>query len=544
MKERIESILKEYLRLSGFPEVAFSIDFPKSKEHGDFSANIALILSKHLKRNPKEIASEIIAYAHKYENIFSKVETAGPGFINFFINESYYISVLEEILSQGYSFGKSVYGKGKRANIEWVSANPTGPLHAGHGRQVALGKAIANLLEWNGFEVTREYYYNDAGNQMNNLGKSVYARYMQIFEPGFPFPDDGYNGDYILDTAQKIYQEYGDKYKGSSDIEYFRDYGEKENFQRIKNTLAKFSISHDVFSNEKDLYKSGDIESLLKSFEEKGMTRKEEGAVWLKMDEERFTKDKVIVKATGEPTYRLPDMAYHINKIKRGFDLIIDIFGADHGDTYKEVLYGVESAGFDTSKIKVIIHQMVTFKMGNESVKMSKRSDNVYYLDNLIEDVGIDATQFFFVMRAANTHLDFDIELAKEQSDKNPVFYLQYAHARISGIFRNAKDIFDISTETSADLSVLKNENEIDLIKILSKFPFEVQSAYSSLEPHRIINYLNQVAEMFHKFYHNNRVINTEDRETSIARLKLCEAAQLVLKNGFSIIGINAPDKM
>ncbi|MCI0474590.1 MAG: arginine--tRNA ligase, partial [Ignavibacteria bacterium] len=513
-------------------------------EHGDFSTNIALILSKPLKRNPKDLSSEIITYTLKYENIFSKVESAGPGFINFFINGGFYISVLEEILSQGNIFGKSLSGKGKRANIEWVSANPTGPLHAGHGRQIALGKAIANLLEWNGYEVTREYYYNDAGNQMSNLGKSVYARYMQIFEPEYPFPEDGYNGDYIIDTAKKIYQENGDKFKGSSDIEYFRDYGEKENFHRIKNTLAKFSITHDVFSNEKDLYKNGDIESLLKAFDAKGMTRKEEGAVWLKMDEEKFTKDKVIVKATGEPTYRLPDMAYHINKIKRGFDLIIDIFGADHGDTYKEVLFGVESAGYDTSKIKVIIHQMVTFKMGNESVKMSKRSDNVYYLDNLIEDVGIDATQFFFVMRAANTHLDFDIELAKEQSDKNPVFYLQYAHARISGIFRNAKDLFDISPDTNANLCILKNENEIDLIKILSKFPFEVQSAYSSLEPHRIINYLNQVAEMFHKFYHNNRVINTEERETSIARLKLCEAAQQVLKNGFSIIGINAPDKM
>jgi len=544
MKDWIESILKKFLEQSGYPEIAFSIDFPKSKEHGDFSTNIALILSKPLKRNPKDIAYEIINYAGNYTDYFSKVESAGPGFINFFINDLYFVSVLEEILSSGNIYGKSLYGQGKKANIEWVSANPTGPLHAGHGRQVALGKAIANLLEWNGFDVTREYYYNDAGNQMNNLGKSVYARYMQIFNKDFPFPEDGYNGDYILEIAKNIYDEKGDKYMNSGDIEYFKSYGEKENFRKIKNTLAKFCISHDVFSNETDLYKNGDIESLLKTFEAVGLTRIEEGAVWLKMDEERFTKDKVIVKATGEPTYRLPDMAYHINKIKRGFDLIIDIFGADHGDTYKEVLYGVESAGFDTAKIKVIIHQMVTFRTGNESVKMSKRSDKVYYLDNLIDDVGIDATQFFFVMRAANTHLDFDIELAKEQSDKNPVFYLQYAHARISGIFRNALDVFGHSADAKANLSILKNENEIDLIKILSKFPFEVHSAFLSLEPHRIINYLNQVAELFHKFYHNNRVINVEDRETSIARLKLCEAAQQVLKNGFNIIGINAPDKM
>jgi arginyl-tRNA synthetase len=544
MKERINLILYEFLEKSGYSDVTFSIDFPKNKEHGDFSTNIALILGKLLKRKPGDIAAEIIEYTRKFEMYFSKVESAGPGFINFFINDGYYISILEEILNSGKDYGKSNSGEGKKANIEWVSANPTGPLHAGHGRQVALGKAIANLLEWNGFDVTREYYYNDAGNQMNNLGKSVYARYMQIFDPAFPFPEEGYNGEYILDTAKKICDENDDKLKDSNDIEYFKNYGEKENFQRIKDTLAKFNITHDVFSNETDLYKNGDIENLLKTFEAAGLTRKEEGAIWLKMDESRFTKDKVIVKATGEPTYRLPDMAYHINKIKRGFDLIIDIFGADHGDTYKEVLYGVESAGYDAAKIKVIIHQMVTFKMGAESVKMSKRSDNVYYLDNLITDVGIDATQFFFVMRAANTHLDFDIELAKEQSDKNPVFYLQYAHARISGIFRNAVDVISISPEDKPNLSLLMNENETDLIKALSKFPFEVHSAYLSLEPHRIINYLNQVAELFHKFYHNNRVINEEDREASLARLKLCEAVQQVLKNGFSIIGINAPDKM
>jgi arginyl-tRNA synthetase len=544
LKDIIKNIIEKTLLGMNIPVPDFNVDYPKNKKFGDFSTNISLVLSKELKKNPREIAGELVPKLSE-EKYFSKVEIAGAGFINFFVTDNFYAEIVKDILSKKDSFGRLDINKGKTANLEWVSANPTGPLHAGHGRQVCLGKAIANLLEWTGYDLTREYYYNDAGNQMNNLAKSVYARYMQKFEPSFPFPEDGYAGDYIKEIAEVIYIEKTDSLMNSEDLSYFKIKGEESNFNRIKNTLAKFGIKHDVFFSETDLYKNRDIEQLLKLFKDKGASRVEEGATWLIMDKDRFQKDKVIVKATGEPTYRLPDMAYHINKINRGFDLMVDIFGSDHGDTYKEVLYGLELAGYETQNIKVIIHQMVTFKMGEESVKMSKRSDNVYYLDDLVEDVGIDATQLFFVMRSANTHLDFDIELAKDKSDKNPVYYLQYAYARVCGIFRNAEENINGFNKDFLSKDFVINEPEaLELIKVLSKFPEEVKSAYESLEPHKIIYYLNSVAEMFHRFYHNNRIINSEDMERTYARLQVCEITKQVLKNGFSIIGIGAPERM
>jgi len=544
LKDLIKSIIVNTLKELDYSIPEFSVDYPKNQKFGDFSTNVSLVLSKALKRNPLEIARELLPKLEK-EKYFSKVEIAGAGFINFFAAESFYGEIVKDILDKKNSFGKLDINKGKTANLEWVSANPTGPLHAGHGRQVCLGKAIASLLEWTGYNVTREYYYNDAGNQMNNLAKSVYARYMQKIDPGFPFPEDGYVGDYIKEIADSIFDEKNDTLKNSNDMTYFKNKGEEINFNRIKNTLSKFGIKHDLYFSETDLYKNGDIEKLLSLFSEKNVSRVEEGATWLIMDKDRFQKDKVIVKATGEPTYRLPDMAYHINKVVRGFDFIVDIFGSDHGDTYKEVLYGLELAGYETRNIKVIIHQMVTFKMGEESVKMSKRSDNVYYLDDLIDDVGVDATQLFFVMRSANTHLDFDIELARDKSDKNPVYYLQYAHARICGIFRNAKEnIADYNNEFFLkDFKIFEPE-ALELIKVLSKFPEEVKSSFDGLEPHKIIYYLNSVAEMFHKFYHNNRIVDLENMERTYARLQVCEITRQVLKNGFSIIGISAPEIM
>ena len=544
MKEIIKNIVAKVLKELNYSIPDFSVDYPRNKKFGDFSANAALVLSKELKKSPRDIAIELLPLLEK-ETVFSKVEIAGAGFINFFVSENFYTGLVRKVMNEKGSFGRISINEGKTANLEWVSANPTGPLHAGHGRQVCLGKAIANLLEWTGYKVTREYYYNDAGNQMNNLAKSVYARYMQIFQPDFPFPEDGYAGGYIKNIAETIYKEKSNTLKDSDDLNYFKSIAEEANFAKIKNTLSKFDIKHDIFFSETDLYKNRDIEKLLVLFKEKGASREEQGATWLIMDKDKFQKDKVIVKATGEPTYRLPDIAYHINKINRGFDLIVDIFGSDHGDTYKEVLYGIQVAGFKADNIKVIIHQMVTFKMGDESVKMSKRSDRVYYLDDLIEDVGIDATQLFFVMRSANTHLDFDIELAKEKSDKNPVYYLQYAHARICGIFRNAEENISGFRYDEIEKDYQHTEPEaLELIKALSKFPEEIHSAYEVLEPHKLIYYLNTVAELFHKFYHNNRIVNPDCIHTTYSRLQICFVTKQLLQNGFNIIGISAPERM
>ncbi len=548
MKLYLENIINKALADLSYPVKDFHFDKPKEEKFGDLSTNIAMLLAKDLKLPPRKIAENIISKLEYDKSLISKVDIAGAGFINFFISDNIYKKIISEILKEKNNFGRSELYKNKTANLEWVSANPTGPLHLGHGRGLCLGKSVANLLEWTGYKVTREYYYNDAGNQMNNLAKSVHARYMQIIDPDFPFPEDGYVGEYIKDIAKLIYDDKKDSLKDSDDINYFKKAGEDYNFRSIKNTLTLLGIHHDIFFNETSLYENKDIENILSEFSSRSLSYEKDGAVWLKMNsEEGFQKDKVIVKESGEPTYRLPDIAYHADKLKRGYDLIVDIFGSDHGDTYKEVLYGLKMLGLNYAKIKVLIHQMVTFKMGDESVKMSKRSDNAVYLDDLVNDIGADATQFFFVMRGINTHLDFDVALAKEQSEKNPMYYLQYAFARICGILRNADDKlpdYKISDPDKINLDLIKSEDEIKLLKTLSRFPEEVESAAATFEPHKIITYLNEVAENFHRFYHNSRVIDTENIELSVSRLQICLSVKQVLKNGFDIIGISSPERM
>ncbi len=554
MKEYLKQKVNYALSKMGAENLDFIFERPKEEKHGDLSTNAAMLLAKRLKKSPRQIAEQIISNLEMPDPFIKEVNIAGAGFINFFVSTNYYLEQLKSALSKSDNYGRLDIHKGKTANIEWVSANPTGPLHAGHGRHIALGKAVANLLEWSGYKVTREYYYNDAGKQMDNLAKSVYARYRQLFEPGYALPEDSYIGEYVVELAKLIKEEYNNKLVNGNDLSVFKTAGENWCFKSIKHTLARLGIVHDVFFSEQSLYKDGKIKEILKKFKEENLSYEKDGAVWLRLSEfkdekgkQLFENDKVIVKSSGEPTYRLPDMAYHIDKLNRGYDIIVDIFGSDHSDTYKEVLAGVGSLGYDTLKIKVIIHQMVTFVQEGRPVKMSKRSDNVYYLDDLLDDVGEDVAQFFFVMRSANTHLDFDIKLAKEQSDKNPVFYLQYAHARICGILRNAEGVLSDYNKIKADelnLSLLKEAEETDLIKALTYFPEAVEGAALSYEPHKIINYLNELAENFHKFYHNHRVLNEEAKDLSYARLKLCEAVKTVLKNGFNIIGINAPERM
>ncbi|MBV6479225.1 MAG: Arginine--tRNA ligase [Ignavibacteria bacterium] len=548
MKDYLRDVVTAACSKLGFDNAEIYFEKPKEEKFGDLSTNAAFLLAKIQKTNPRKFAEELVSNFDYDKSIIEKIEIAGPGFINFFISDNYYKKLIPEILDKKENYGRSEINSGKSVNLEWVSANPTGYLHAGHGRQLCLGKAIANLLEWSGYIVTREYYYNDAGNQMLNMGKSIYARYMQIFEPDFPFPEDGYHGEYIKDIARKIYGDKKDSLKNSESMDYFINAGEEYNFKLIKNTLGKMGVRHDVFFNESDLYKTGAVEKTLEEFKSKNLSYEKDGAIWLKMDEtEGFQKDKVIVKSSGEPTYRLPDIAYHIDKLNRGYDIVLDIFGSDHGDTYKEVIYGVKSLGYPYKKIHVIIHQMVTLRKGDNVIKLSKREGHSYSLDDLIDDIGADATQFFFVMRGANTHLDFDLELAKEKSEKNPVYYLQYAFARICGVLRNAENIFpeykDFNAENINPELIISND-EINLLKTLSLFPEEVENAALSFEPHKIITYLNEVAEKFHKFYHNCRIIDAENKAQSAVRLYICLAVKQTLKNGFDIIGISAPERM
>ena len=527
-----------------------TFDQPKLEEHGDLTTNIAMVLAKALGKKPRALAEEIVHALKLDPARVARVEIAGPGFINFWFAESYYTGSLRTVFEQAKSFGRSEIGKGKKTQVEFVSANPTGPLSVGHGRQAAIGDTLANLLEWTGHSVTREYYYNNAGRQMRKLAESTLARYRQLFDPGAPFPEDGYQGGYIREIAEDLKKTKGDSLLRLPAEEALADsqqVSETTLFDAIKSVLLRMGVKFDVFFNEDSLYKDGTINDVVAEFRSKGLAYDKDGAVWLKTTAMGLDQDRVIIKSTGEPTYRLPDIAYHREKFRRGFDLIVDVFGADHIATIPDVLAGIKALGYDPDKVKVVIHQFVTLLRDGEQVKMSKRAANFVTLDELIEEVGPDAVRFFFVMRSISSHLEFDLNLAKEQSEKNPVYYLQYAHARIASILRFAESegVLEGGPEklATANVGLLKEPSELALVKLLLGFPDVVIGTSQSLEPHRLPVYLGDVATAFHKFYHDHRVVIPE-RDLSLARLALCWAAKIVLGNGLKILGISAPEQM
>jgi len=543
MKSYLKEKILEALPILGInpPKHDIQLERPKQPDHGDISTNISLVLAKQEKTNPRKIAEKLVESMMLDDAMVSAVEIAGPGFINFRYATQYIYKELLHILSSGNEYGRNTVNRGKRVNVEWVSANPTGPLHAGHGRQVCLGATLCSLLEWSGWEVTREYYFNNAGNQMNKLGLSVRERYKEFLGVANETEKLHYAGEYIYDIAKQIYDDYGDS-KFKAKLDYFTAQGEQYCFQRIKETLSMLSVKHDIFFNEDTLYSDGKIDEVLTILREKNLAYEKDGAVWFRTTEFGADKDRVIVKNSGEPTYRLPDIAYHKNKIERGYDRLIDIFGADHIATIPDVLAGVRSLGYPTEHIDVVIHQMVSFVKDGEAVKMSKRSGNVYYLEDLISDVGIDAVRYFFVMRSANSHLEFDLALAQEQSEKNPVYYVQYAHARIASLIRFAESE-NIDCRAQVNFTLLKDESEVLLIKKLIEFPELVLLLASTYETQQLCTYLNAVATAFHKFYHDCRVV-TDDLSLTQARISLCIATKQVLANGFAIVGISALEKM
>ncbi|MDE3058625.1 MAG: arginine--tRNA ligase [Bacteroidota bacterium] len=558
MKDYLLRAVREALRSLHYSPTDIIFDKPKLAAHGDLTTNVAMMLAKSPGKNtdearmlthPREIAEAIVRSLHLDPLRIASVEIAGPGFINFRFAPAAVVEEAKKILCEGKNFGRTNAGKEIKTNVEWVSANPTGPLHSGHGRQVILGAAISNLLEWSGYNVTREYYFNNAGNQMRKLGESIYARYRQLLGDGYSFPEEGYQGEYIREIAEEIFREKGDSLRETDpEREYCRKRGEEWCFASIRKTLSRLGVRHDVFYNEDSLYTSGKIAEVIEEFRKRDLAYEHEGAVWLRATALGLDQDRVIVKSTGEPTYRLPDIAYHREKFRRGFELVVDIFGADHIATIPDVLAGVKALGFNTDNVKVIIHQMVSFVAGDEVVKMSKRSAKVYTLDDLIDEVGADAVHYFFVMRSANTHLEFDIALAKEQSEKNPVYYLQYAHARIASILRFAQEQGIALADSNLFLSAftpefVKEKEEIDLLKLLLDFPDIVESCAASYEPHRLTTYLREVAEAFHRFYHERRVVSG-DKHLMLARLALCIMAKTVIANGCSILGVSAPEKM
>lgn len=540
----VEELQRILIELSVDEKVEIELEKPNNSDHGDLSTNTALKLSSILKKSPREIAKEITEKGNWDKSIISKVDIAGPGFINFTFTPSFWTDKFIDVLSFGEEYGKQIIGSGKKVNVEYVSANPTGLLHLGHGRNAAIGDTVSNLYKWLGYDVTREYYFNNAGNQMNVLVQSIYSRYMEQLGQQVDFPENGYHGEYVKQIAKELIEEYGEELKEGNfqDKIAIKKFGETWCFNRIKKTLNRMNIEQDVFYNEDSLYKEGKIKEVIKDLKDLNLVYEKDGATWLKLSEVGLEDDRVIVKSTGEPTYRLPDIAYHKEKFKRGYDKIIDVFGADHIATIPDVMAATKALGYDTDKIEVLIYQFVTLVKDGKQVKMSKRTGKSYTLDDLLDEVGEDIVRFFFVMRGNKTHLEFDLNLATENSDKNPVFYLKYAHARICSIFNN----IDNSEELLQDYGKFDNlieKEELDLIKSVLEFPEVIKIAADKCEPQVMVEYLRELASAFSSFYHNCK-IKGEELDLQKSRLHLANSVKIVLHNGLSILGIKAPESM
>ncbi|MGA7870043.1 MAG: arginine--tRNA ligase [Candidatus Binatus sp.] len=560
MKELIVSILRDAIeraRAAGQLSAetpSIGIEAPRDSAHGDIASNIALTLAKPERKPPRAIA-EIIKSRVTLPAEVSEVSVAGPGFINFKMSPAYWQSEMRRAASAGRAFWKPRAwelrpgaSEEKKVQVEFLSANPTGPLTVGHGRNAVLGDTIARLYEAAGFDVTREYYFNDGGRQMKLLGESVRVRYLQAHGIDATMPEDGYQGEYIIDIARALKAERGDALVPVTDLEIFRAVAVKAIFADISQTCTRLGIRFGVFTNELDLFNAGLVDAVLKALHDAGLTFEQDGAVWLRGEPLGLPKDAVLVRSgpDRQPTYRTPDIAYHIEKLKRGFDLIVDVFGADHIAEHQEVVAAVKALGYDTTRIRAIIYQFVTLTRGGEKVKMSTRKATYVTLDELVDEVGADVVRFFFLFRKSDSQLDFDLELAKKQAPENPVFYVQYAHARLASIFREgaAKDL-TLPVETSAiDLNLLGAE-EFDLAKRAVGLPDVMSAAAEALEPHRIPFYLLELAGEFHRYYNKpaNRIIGP-DRELSLARMFMARILKDAIAGGLELLGVSAPERM
>ncbi len=521
---------------------------PKDAAHGDFATTAALALAKQAGCPARALAEELAAELNARLAGVAACEVAGPGFINFRLSADAGAAVLDALLARGARIGHSAAHAGQRANVEYVSANPTGPLTVGHGRNAAVGDVMANLLAAVGYEITREYYFNDAGNQMNVLARSVRTRYRQLLGCADELEEHGYQGEYIIDIARAIREEYGAALQDSDDLSVFRQRAVAATFAMIKATLERMGVRHDVYFNECSLYAQGKIEETLADIARAGLSYEQDGAVWFRAAQFGAEKDRVLVKSSGEPTYRLPDIAYHRDKFARGYDVMIDVFGADHLLTYPDVLACLTALQYDAGRIKVLIHQFVTVVRNGEVVKMSTRKANYITLDELMDDVGVDAARYFFVMRRLGSHFEFDLELARKQSLDNPVFYVQYAHARMCSIMRHCAETQPALAACtyepgSVDAARLAAPEEQELVRHLAQFDGCVQQAAETCEPHRLTNYLEKLAELFHRYYNQHQIV-VEDEGLARARLALVQVTRHVVRNGLALLGVRAPERM
>ncbi|MED3646464.1 arginine--tRNA ligase [Halalkalibacterium halodurans] len=526
------------------PEVI--LETPKEKAHGDFATNMAMQLARVAKKAPRLIAEELTAKLDRKRAAIEKIEIAGPGFINFFLDNSYLREMIPIVLRAESAYGETNVGKGKKVQVEFVSANPTGNLHLGHARGAAVGDALCNILAKAGYDVSREYYINDAGNQINNLALSLEARYFQALGMEKDMPEDGYHGEDIIQFGKDLAETHGDKFVHESSekrLAFFREYGLKRELEKIKSDLEEFRVPFDNWYSETSLYTTGKVEKTLNVLKEKGKTYEQDGALWFRSTEYGDDKDRVLVKNDGSYTYLTPDISYHEDKFLRGFEKLINIWGADHHGYIPRMKAAIQALGYEKDQLDVQIIQMVSLFQNGEKVKMSKRTGKAVTLRDLMEEVGIDATRYFFAMRSADSHLDFDMDLAVSKSNENPVYYVQYAHARVCSMLRKGKEL-GLSFDESTDLSPIASEKEYDLLKKIGEFPEVVAEAAQKQMPHRITNYVHELASTLHSFYNAEQVINPENDEQSKARLALMKATQVTLKNALSLVGVEAPERM
>ena len=548
--------LLDALGRAGLPSVSpaeVAWEVPRDPTHGDYATNVAMLLAKSQRRSPRQVAEAILAHLPCVDEI-ERAEVAGPGFLNIFLAPAYCRAGLARILGEGERFGTDVEGRGQRAMVEFVSANPTGPLTLGHGRQGILGDSVARLFRAMGYETTREYYFNNAGRQMRVLGESVRARYLELLGRSAAFPQDGYQGDYIREIAAALRDRHGEALQEEGHDDAFRQAAEDAIFADIRRTLDRLGIRFDVYSNEALLYTDGKVEATLSALREAGLVYEKDGAVWLRLSATGRPQDRVLVKSTGEPTYRLPDIAYHREKLVRGFDRILNVQGADHIEEAKDVVAAIGALGLPADRIRYLIHQFVTITRGGVEVKMSTRRATYVTIDDLLDQVGsVDVFRWFMVTRSPESHLNFDLDAATEQDwQKNPVFYVQYAHARVASVFNHARErgVAVPSAWSEADLAPLAASEELALVKTLLRFPQTVAGAARACEPHRIAVYLYDLAAQLHAYHHLGthapafRIVRPEEPALTRARLGLARAVAQVLRNGLGLLGISAPESM
>lgn len=552
LKNIIEQAVKKAVSNGALPEAEmpqFNIEKPANKDNGDYSTNVAMAGARAFKKAPRMIAEAIVSCIDLDGTAFERVEIAGPGFMNFFLSQQFYSNVLKDVFSCGKDYGKSDYGQGKRVLVEFVSANPTGPMHIGNARGGAIGDCLASVLDWAGFSVNREFYVNDAGNQIEKFATSLEVRYLQHYDPSIELPEDAYHGQDIVEHAENFIKEYGDKYVNADSKERRKalvDFALPKNIAGLERDLGRYRITYDKWFRESTLHNDGSVQRVIDALKEKGVTYEQDGALWFKASEYGNDKDIVLVRANGLPTYIVPDIAYHYNKlVTRGYDKAIDVLGADHHGYVPRMKAALTALGLDASRLDCVIMQMVRLVREGETIKLSKRSCKAITLNTLIDEVPLDAARFFFNLREPNSHFDFDLELAAKQSSENPVYYVQYAHARICSIIKKAQEQgVELKTPSDDELALLNSKEEKDLIRHLSLLTDEIVSAAKSYDPAKITHYVIELATLFHKFYNAQRVMLDDNEGLMQARLFLCKAVKDTIYNILTMLKITAPEVM